>query len=136
MALEDQLRNPFVVFCGKCNKILTDSFSLLDYKHSYLVHTFSSVKEEAESCYVDNAIFQNCITKNVKCTCGSHVGVYLSSANEEFNGMSGTYLFDKNSVKSYLLGNSVHKEKGLSEIIEDIEKLKSVVAKIYKKVYQ
>lgn len=74
--------------------------------------------------------------QDVRCPCKNDVGVYLVSASDEWNGNAGMYCFDKDSVVSYVLGNAVSREKGLSEVIEDVEKLKNVVAKIYKKVYQ
>lgn len=132
---EDNLRNPFVVFCKKCNRILTDSFTLNDYKCGYLIHSFSTAKEEAR-IEVGKDIFQNCLIQKVKCACDSSVGVFLASVSGEFNGHANCYAFDKGQVNSYMLGSAVGKEKGLSEVVEDVEKLKSVVAKIYKKVYQ
>ncbi|ELA41139.1 uncharacterized protein VICG_01838 [Vittaforma corneae ATCC 50505] len=132
---EDNLRNPFVVFCKKCNKILTDSFTLNDYRNGYLVHSFSTVKEESR-IEVGKDIFQNCLIQKIACACGNDTGVFLASVSGEFNGHANCYAFDKNQVNSYVLGSAVSKEKGLSEVMEDVEKLKSVVAKIYKKVYQ
>lgn len=132
---EDNLRNPFVVFCNKCSKILTDSFSLNDYKNGYLIHSFSTAKEDSR-VEVGKEEFQNCLIQKVKCGCGNCVGIFLSSAGGDFNGYANCYGFDKGKVNSYMLGSVVNKEKGLAEIIEDVDKLKSVVAKIYKKVYQ
>lgn len=133
---EDNLRNPFILSCKQCNYILTDSFSLQDYRKGYLIHTFSTVKEESRIQSGKENFFEKCLIQRVKCECGSFVGVFLSSASEEFNGFASMYAFDKSAVKSYMLGSCVNKERGLSEIIEDVEKLKTVVSKIYKKVYQ
>lgn len=133
---EDNLRNPFVLFCKHCNHILTDSFSLQDYRNGYLIHSFSSVKEDTRIQSGKESFFENCLIQKVKCACEKPVGVYLCSTNDEFNGFASMYAFEKAAVKSYMLGSCVSKEKGLSEIIEDVEKLKTVVSKIYKKVYQ
>lgn len=132
---EDNLRNPFVVLCTKCSKILTDSFTLLDYRNGNLIHTFSTVKEQSRVEIGDENAFKNCMIQKVVCTCHSTVGYFLASASGDYNGYAGSYAFNKNAVCSYTLGNSVTKEKGLYELAEDIEKLKSVVTKIYRKVY-
>lgn len=133
---EDNLRNPFVLFCKECNHILSDSFSLQDYRNGYLLHSFSTVKEDTRIQSGKEDFFENCLIQKIKCVCNAHVGVYLCSASEEYNGLASMYAFDKSAVKSYMLGSCVNKEKGLCEIIEDVEKLKTVVSKIYKKVYQ
>ena len=134
---EDSLRNPFVVFCKECNAILTDSFSLQDYREEYLIHNFSTLKEDTKiiSCK-DETPFEGCLIQNLKCTCNKPVGAFLTAVTEDFNGCASMYAFNKAAVKSYMLGSCVNKEKGLCEIIEDVEKLKTVVSKIYKKVYQ
>lgn len=132
---EENLRNPFVVFCKDCKKILSDSFSLNDYKNDYLIHSFSTVKEDTRIS-IGKEVFQNCLIQKVKCDCGNDVGVFLSSCGGDFNGNAGCYAFSKNSVCSYMLGSSIGKERGLGEVIEDVEKLKSVVAKMYKKIFQ
>ena len=147
---EDNFKNPFVLQCKDCNNILTDSFSLQDYKNGYLIHTFSTIKEDKEEDRKDKEnnrkdkennerngiLFKDCSIKSLKCTCNAHVGVFLSSVSSEFNGMASMYAFDKLSVKSYMLGSCVSKEKGLCELIDDVERLKSVVSQIYKRVYQ
>lgn len=133
---EDSLRNPFVLQCKACGNILTDSFSLLDYRNGYLIHSFSTAKEETRIQSGREGPFEKCLVQKVKCLCNTPVGVFLSSTSEEFNGLSSTYAFDKAASKSYQLGSCVSKEKGLCEIVEDVEKLKTVVSKIYKKVYQ
>lgn len=132
---EENLRNPFVIACKDCKKILSDSFSLSDYKNDHLIHSFSTVKEKAR-IFVGSGIFQNCLIQKVECDCGKEVGVFLSSAGGDFNGNAGCYAFEKDSVFSYQLGSVIVKERGLSEVIEDVEKLKSVVAKMYKRIFQ
>lgn len=131
---DDSLRNPFVVFCSKCGKILTDSFTLFDFKNGYMVHSFCTVKEEAR-VEMGRESFTNCMVQKVRCLCSSSVGYFLTSVSGDYNGYACMYAFDKNSVRSYTLGSTVSRERGLHEIAEDVEKLKSVVAKIYKKIY-
>jgi len=132
---EDNLRNPFVVSCKKCNKILTDSFTLSDYRSGHLIHSFSTVKEDSK-IETGKGEFEGCLVQRVACTCGKSIGVLLTSAGEGFNGHAGCYAFVKDEVRTYMLGSVIGKEKGLIEVMEDVEKLKSVVSKIYKKVYQ
>lgn len=132
---EDALRNPFVVFCNKCNRILTDSFTLNDYKGSHLIHSFSTVKE-ASRIEIGKDTFENCLVQQLSCECGNILGVFLASAGGDFNGHAGCYAFNRESVKTYMLGSAVSRERSLAEVLEDVEKLKSVVAKIYKRVYQ
>lgn len=131
---EETLKNPFVVFCGKCKHILTDSFTLFDFKNNHLIHSFCTVKQETK---IENGedSFKNSIVQRIKCSCGNCVGFYLTSVSEEYNGYAGMYAFDKDAVASYALGSCINREKGLHEIAEDVEKLKNVVAKIYKKIY-
>ncbi|KAI5151143.1 hypothetical protein ENBRE01_1926 [Enteropsectra breve] len=129
------LRNPFVIQCGECRKILTDSFTLHTIKNGHLVHSFSTVQEERERTVGIDA-FDGCMVQDLKCTCGAVVGCYLLSVSEEWNGYAGMYAFRKEGVTSYMLGSVLSKEKCLYEVIDDVEKLKSVVSKIYKKVYQ
>lgn len=131
---EEALRNPFVIFCNKCNKILSDSFTLLDYKNNSLIHTFSTVKEEEKVEEGQNS-FINCLVQNIVCPCGNKVGFYVKSASGEYNGYSETYAFLKDKINSYGLGSSVNREKTLVELSEDVEKLKNVVSKIYKKIF-
>lgn len=133
--VEDNLRNPFVVFCKNCSRILSDSFTLNDYRSGHLVHGFSTVKQDTR-IEMGKGEFEKCLVQCVNCSCGKKVGVFLESTSEEFNGHAGCYAFDRESIGSYMLGSAIGKEKGLSEVMEDVEKLKSVVAKIYKKVYQ
>lgn len=131
---DDNLRNPFVVFCSRCSKILTDSFTLFDFKNGYMIHSFCTVKEGAKT-EMGRGSFTNCMVQEVKCPCSNGVGYFLTSTSGDYNGYAGMYAFDKNSVRSYTLGSTISREKGLHEIAEDVEKLKSVVAKIYKKIY-
>lgn len=132
---EENLRNPFVVFCKKCNKILTDSFTLNDYKNGYLIHSFSTIKENTR-IEIGKDVFENCLIQKIRCPCDNEVGFFLASAGGDFNGNASCYAFNKESVNSYMLGSAVGREKGLAEVMDDVEKLKTVVAKIYKKVYQ
>lgn len=133
--MEDgSLRNPFVVFCSRCSKILTDSFTLFDFKNGHLIHSFCTVKEETD-VEMGKDSFGNCMLQRVTCVCLNNVGYFLTSTSGDYNGYAGMYAFDRGSVRSYTLGSVVSKERGLHEIAEDVERLKSVVAKIYKKVY-
>jgi hypothetical protein len=131
---DDNLRNPFVVFCSKCSKILTDSFTLFDFKNGHMIHSFCTVREETK-VEMGRESFANCMVQRVRCLCSNSIGHFLTSVSGDYNGYAGMYAFDKNSVRSYALGSTVSREKGLHEIAEDVERLKSVVAKIYKKVY-
>lgn len=132
---EDGLRNPFVIQCKDCRKILADSFTLQTMKHSYLIHTYSTVGPEGAPRPGVEA-FDRCLVQDVVCVCSARVGVFIVSSSAEWNGNAEMYAFSRDAVTSYVLGNSVSKEKGICELIEDVEKLKNVVAKIYKKVYQ
>lgn len=133
---DEGLRNPFVLQCAKCSKILTDSFSLHTVQDSYLVHSFSNVTEVGKECQGENT-FKGCTIQPVSCGgCKTPVGVFLISVTGSWNGYAGMFCFEKEKVTSYMLGNTVYKEKSMMEIAEDVEKLKGVVAKIYKKIYQ
>ncbi len=131
---EDNLGNPFVVFCNKCNKILTDSFTLFDYRNDCLIHNFSTVKEES-SVKNGEGSFENCLVQNVKCSCSNNVGYFIKSASGNYNGYSEMYAFFKDSVNTYALGSSISREKSLTELSEDVEKLKNIVSKMYKKIF-
>lgn len=132
---EEGLRNPFVLQCKECKKIISDSFSLQTIQDGFLVHTYSTVPAGTPSIQ-GTGIFSDSLVNLCNCECGCEIGYYLVSASDSWNGYSGMYCFRKSSVTSYLLGNVVYKEKGMCELIEDVERLKNVVAKIYKKVYQ
>lgn len=132
---EEGLRNPFVIQCKSCKKILSDSFTLQNIQDNYLIHTYSTVSA-VEKSIPGTGIFAGCNLTQCKCTCGFDVGFFLVSVSDSWNGYAGMYCFNKDSITSYLLGNVVYKEKGMSELVEDVERLKNVVAKIYKKVYQ
>lgn len=132
---DENLRNPFVVQCKSCKKILTDSFSLISYKHGYLIQAFSTIKSIKDS-HMGSEIFSNCLIETLACECGQKLGVYMVSSSDEWNGFAGMYCMHKENLISYALGNAVCQDKTQAEIIEDIDKLKNVVSKIYKKVYQ
>lgn len=129
------LRNPFIVQCRGCRKVLTDSFTLQTMRHAHLIHTFSTVGPCA-AAHAGCGAFESCTVQDVLCQCAAHVGFFIVSASAEWNGLAEMFAFTKEQVTSYVLGNTVSREKGIGELIEDVEKLKSVVAKIYKKVYQ
>lgn len=132
--MSDNLQNPFVVFCSSCRRILSDSFSLQDLKHDFLIHGYCTV-QPSEASYSGKDLFENCLVKDVICPCSANIGFYIVSASVLFNGYSEMFALSKSAVNSYALGSSVLKEKGLLEISEDVEKLKSLVTKIYKKIY-
>lgn len=134
----ENLRNPFVVQCIACKTVISDSFSLQDMKHNYLIHSFCTLNlpEDNVASMSQDASFKNCIVSDLHCKCGQKVGKRLLSTSLEWNGYAGMYVLEKDSITSYVLGGSSTWEVTLPEISEDVEKLKSVVTKIYKKVYQ
>ncbi|KAI5176274.1 hypothetical protein PAEPH01_2266 [Pancytospora epiphaga] len=132
---EAELRNPFVVQCKECNRILSDSFTLQSVKHGYLIHTHAMVQPVGDVALGDG-LFENCMLRDVKCRCGVDVGRFLVSVSNEWNGYAEMYGFDKEKIISYVLGNESYREKGVYEMADDIEKLKVVMSKIYRKVYQ
>jgi len=132
---DGELRNPFVVQCRECKKIITDSFTLQTMKHGHLVHTFSTLSP-CEPVHAGSGIFENCTLQDLLCQCTTRVGVLIVSAGGDWNGCAEMYAFPKEHITSYVLGNTVFREKGIGELAEDVEKLKSVVARMYRKIYQ
>jgi len=132
---EDTLQNPFVLQCKKCNQVLTDSFTLQTIVYGHFVHTFSALSPPAEPVPGADE-FVDCLVSPLVCACGCAVGKMINSANEDWNGCAGMFAFDKNEVAMYTLGQATPQETSIFQLVEDVEKLKSIVAKMYKKVYQ
>lgn len=131
----EKLQNPFVVQCAGCRKIVADSFTLQTVRDGFLVHSHSTLSATGQPC-PGKVPFDDCLVDEIGCACGSPLGFLLVSASAEWNGCAGMYAFDRDRVASYTLGNSLSMAKTAGELTEDIERLKSVVVKIYKKVFQ
>ncbi|KAI4292698.1 hypothetical protein PAPHI01_2427 [Pancytospora philotis] len=129
------LRNPFVVQCRSCRSILSDSFTLHTLKHGFLVHAHGTL-QPAAGVYAGGGLFSKCQLQDLVCACGARTGHFIASGGGEWNGCAEMYAFDKNRITSYVLGTEAATEKSLYEVVDDVEKLKTVVAKLYKKVYQ
>ncbi len=134
----ENLRNPFIIQCSNCKTILSDSFSLQSMKHDHLIHSYFAIEEPSpENQYLSKiSPFENCVLNDIYCVCGNYIGKKLISSSAEWNGFAGMFAFEKNAIISYVLGGSSYNEITLSELYEDVEKLKCVITKIYKKVYQ
>ncbi|WUR04278.1 putative kinetochore-like protein [Vairimorpha necatrix] len=128
------MKNPFTVNCRGCNLPLTDSFSLLEYKNKFLIHSSISTNlvidkkkiNEGDSAYMV-----------MKCKCHMVVGRRFISTSVEYNGYSGMYFINKEDVFTYNLGAGVVEGANLtsmSDICEDIDKIQKLCLYLYKKI--
>ncbi|KAL6121040.1 hypothetical protein NUSPORA_02109 [Nucleospora cyclopteri] len=134
------INNPFVIQCPTCNLILADSFSLVNIEDGILFFKEKSDKLLIEENTSNNNIITNLLNNPhlspstfhiLKCTCSSLVGISLHSAPKKYNGCSGTFCFIEERMKMYQLGSSTVIYRTLSDINEDVERLKEVISKIY-----
>lgn len=136
--MQTELKNPFVVQCKACKEVLADSFALLALRDSLLIfnRVASHIEKEDEESKAGADIFTDCVLKSLHCHCGAEIGFRMISSNVEWNGHAGHVFLKREALRSYVLGGGVCQEKSLFELIDDVEKLKCVVSKMYKKVFQ
>ncbi|KAK6089367.1 hypothetical protein P3W45_001690 [Vairimorpha bombi] len=128
------LKNPFTVNCKSCNLPLTDSFTLLDYKNNYLIHSSVSstpIVDKKKNSEDDN------VYHIVKCRCHLVIGRKYVSTSADFNGYSGMFFINKEYVYTYSLGvraNDGVTNVCLTDLCEDIDKIQRLCLYLYKKI--
>ncbi|EEQ81942.1 hypothetical protein NCER_101434 [Vairimorpha ceranae BRL01] len=128
------LKNPFTVNCKNCNLPLADSFSLLNYKNRFLIHSSVSTTVIIDKKKITE---EDSIYYLMKCRCHLVVGRKYISTSVDLNGYSGMYFFNKDDVYTYLLGGGVSDSINsicLNDLCDDIDKIQKLCLYLYKKI--
>lgn len=133
------LQNPFVIQCKQCQIIIADSFSLLDFKNSYLI--FSSISSNTKvlnrKYTSDKIIDKDCTYFEISCGCGIIVGRKYITVTKKFEDFVDRFCFLKDLIDSYMLGAVEGKaEVSLIEVCDEVERLKRFCVYLYKRLEQ
>lgn len=134
---QEHSQNPFIIFCKHCRHILADSFSLLDYKNDYLLFSSisSSTKLKSKKITSDQLNDKDCTFVEIECSCGSVCGRKYITVTKKWAGFVERFCFAKESVGSYMLGMGHEaREVSLSEVSEEVEKLKRFCVYLHKRI--
>ena len=134
------LLNPFAIQCLNCKSILSDSFSLIDYKKNLLI--FNSVTENVltneNKLESKDSFDKNCWFQYLNCICGKNIGKKYFTINNEINNCIGKFTIRRDEIFSYVLGNNTNVLNNESEVnvhllAEEVNKIKKVIVEMYKK---
>ncbi|EJW05361.1 hypothetical protein EDEG_00587 [Edhazardia aedis USNM 41457] len=134
-----ELKNPFVLQCKTCLAILADSFSLQNYNEKYIVFKNSSslLKIQPQKHISTKNFDKDCQYSYLQCQCNKIVGKLYFTVNKDCHTYLNNFCFENECVVSYMLGVDVSPSlKNLSDVAEDIDKLKRFCEYLYRKTNQ
>merc|ERR1711890_141486 len=126
-----QLDYPFTIQCKSCKSILSDSFSLNDYKFKILFlnnikgFSLSSKKEKSSSILDKDSIF-----KYILCNCTKRIGKFYLKACNSLKEYENIYCINVEDVIIYKLGEG-KKLLSIVELSDEVNKLQKFCVSLY-----